>query len=66
MKNNVDFSRKTGIFRMSTTNQVFEQFIDVDIRETTLHGLVETLRQRRDFSERGIEAMLMIANAKRG
>ena len=45
---------------------MFEQFIDIDIRETTLSGLVETLRERRDFTDEGIEKMLLVASGVKG
>ena len=46
--------------RMATTTQVFERFEGIDIRQSTFHGLVETMRERRDLTERGI--MIMLAN----
>ena len=51
---------------MSTTNFVFEQFAGIDIKETTLHGLVETLREKRDFTDEGIEKMLIVNSIKPG
>ena len=46
--------------RHSTLQSAFERFEGVDIHTCTLHGLVETLKERRDFTEHGI--MIMLAN----
>ena len=44
--------------KMTVASAVFEHFYDVDITKTTLHDVVQMVRERRDFSEKGIEAML--------
>ena len=46
--------------RHSTIQTAFERFEDIDIHTCTFHGLVETLRERRDLTENGI--MIMMAN----
>ena len=47
---------------ISTTSQVFERFEGIDIRQSTLHGIVETLRERRDLTDNGVEQMLVKKN----
>ena len=46
--------------RHSTIQTVFERFEGIDIHSCTFHGLVETLRERRDLTENGI--MIMLSN----
>ena len=37
---------------------MFELYEDIDSKETRLYDLVEKLREKRDFTDKGIEVML--------
>ena len=48
--------------RIPTTTQVFERFDGIDIHQSTLHGIVETMRERRDLTDNGVQLMLANKN----
>ena len=43
---------------------MFELFKDMDTNKTRLHNLVEVLRERRDFSARGIQRMMKMSKVR--